>query len=318
MLPQSIAQSVTNWIEGNHSGSHRKGAEKLTTAYRAGGTSANADVAAYLVSRAPATFAAVQRVLSELALQMPAFAPHSLLDIGCGPGTGSWAAVSQWPQLQRVTMLDSNAGFLSAARAIANNSGIAALTSANYLSASLQDTSASADVVLASYVFAERPESEAGQLARKLWLAGTQVFIAIEPGTPKGFARIRAIRDSLIASGAHVIAPCPHEHVCPMTGEDWCHFSVRLARSRPHMHAKNASLPFEDEPLSYIAFSRAPVVWPQARVIARTKESKHDVFFKLCTSRGVETVSIASRNKAAYKHARKLDWGDAFTLNNNG
>ena len=59
-------------------------------------------------------------------------------------------------------------------------------------------------------------------------------LLIIEPGTPAGYARMIALRSQLIASGAHVAAPCPHQAPCPLATPDWCHFAQRLPRSRAH------------------------------------------------------------------------------------
>ncbi len=40
----------------------------------------------------PGCYAAVARVLDELRLRLPDFAPRSMLDFGAGPGTAIWAA----------------------------------------------------------------------------------------------------------------------------------------------------------------------------------------------------------------------------------
>ena len=48
--------------------------------------------AAYVITRFPATFAAVTAVLSEIKSRMPEFAPADLLDLGSGPGTATWAS----------------------------------------------------------------------------------------------------------------------------------------------------------------------------------------------------------------------------------
>ena len=56
-----------------------------------------------------------------------------------------------------------------------------------------------ADLVVAAYVLAEQPERIAGAIACDLWNVTGQVLVLVEPGTPQGFARIRAARAALIA-----------------------------------------------------------------------------------------------------------------------
>ena len=51
-----------------------------------------AQAAAYMAARMPACYAAVYKVLEELSMRLPAFAPESMLDFGAGPGTAIWAA----------------------------------------------------------------------------------------------------------------------------------------------------------------------------------------------------------------------------------
>jgi ribosomal protein RSM22 (predicted rRNA methylase) len=98
-----------------------------------------------------------------------------------------------------------------------------------------------------------------------------------------------------------------------MRGSDWCHFTVRLARSREHMHAKAAHVPFEDEPFSWIAVSRVKYALAQARIVAPPVATKIGTTFKLCSTQGLTTPMIATRDKAAYKQIKKLAWGGAFS-----
>lgn len=308
-LPGDVNAAIRKWLAESGPGSARAASGNLTTAYRAGQSSAAVDVATYLVVRAPATFAAVDRALHHLAEANPGFSPNSLFDVGAGPGTASWAAMARWPGIATITMLDRDQRFIDAATALAAELKSTIDARIGDLSAAFNTT---ADLVIAAYVLAELPAHAAAAAARNLWQATTDTLLIVEPGTPEGFRRIRAARDALIGSSAYIIAPCTHHAACPMEGDDWCHFRIRLARTREHMHAKNATVPFEEEPFSYLAVSRQPVVHHGTRILAPPQETKFSRSFKLCGSQGLVTETIATRNKAAYKQARKLEWGDAF------
>ncbi len=127
---------------------------------------------------------------------------------------------------------------------------------------------APADLVVASYVINELSDAERAALVDALWVKTTDTLLIVEPGTPAGYARIIAARTQLIAAGAHVAAPCPHDQPCPLIAPDWCHFVQRLARSRAHKQVKDVDVPFEDEKFIYLALTRAPVARPAARVLA--------------------------------------------------
>ena len=154
-------------------------------------------------------------------------------------------------------------------------------------------------------------------------IRAVQALVLIEPGTPQGFARIRAARAALIEAGAHVAAPCTHASICPIrsVGEsrsdqnkspDWCHFSQRLPRSRDHMQTKGANVPFEDERYSYVVLTRQPVA-KGARILAPPLESSSPgLTFKLCDENGLRAQFVAARDKDEYRRVRKKEWGDLF------
>ena len=76
----------------------------ISKTYRDGGNSgairSETDALAYALARMPATYAAVTASLNALREIRPDFAPNSLLDVGAGPGTASWAAAEAFPSLQ--------------------------------------------------------------------------------------------------------------------------------------------------------------------------------------------------------------------------
>ena len=311
IFPPVLTAALDQMLDGVSRKDLALRAEKMSAAYRTGASSGGiinaADALAYAVARMPATFAACAAVFARLAEAMPDFSPTSLRDVGAGPGTAAWAAQAQWPGIAATILLDRN----PALRALAQKLADALRVDAQIIAGDIGMGMPQADLVVASYVLAEQPESQAAAIAADLW-RDAQTLVLIEPGTPAGFARIRAARAALIDAGAHVAAPCTHDNVCPMTGDDWCHFSQRLARSRDHMALKNAHVPFEDERYAYVAVTREPIERHVARILAPPLESKPGLTFKLCDADGLRSAFVGTRDKENYRRVKKRGWGDLF------
>ena len=308
-MTPSLTGAIALLLEGVSRKDLEQRAAKLSAAYRDGGTSAGikteADALAYLVTRCPATYAATRAAFGRVMETMPGFHPLSLLDVGAGPGTAAWAARDAWSSLGAMTLIEPNAIFRDLAMRL--------LPGAEMIAGDLGTAKPRADLVTASYVLAELPEKTAAQTALGLWAAAAQMLVLVEPGTPAGFARIRAARAALIEAGGHVAAPCTHDNVCPMMGNDWCHFSERLQRSRDHMIAKGAHVPFEDERYAYVAVSRTPVAHSfSARIIKPVMNSKPGITLPLCEASGLRDQFVARREKELFRATRKKEWGDLF------
>jgi ribosomal protein RSM22 (predicted rRNA methylase) len=169
-----------------------------------------------------------------------------------------------------------------------------------------------ADLVTVAYVLDELPPVLIGRLADRLWQTTVDTLVIVEPGTPAGCQRILAVRDRLMAVGAYLVAPCPHQADCPLAAPDWCHFARRVARSRLHRLAKNADVPWEDEKYIFIAASKLPGDRPAARVVAPPQSASGTVRLKLCKQDGTAAAKLVSkREDAPFKIARRLAWGDA-------
>jgi ribosomal protein RSM22 (predicted rRNA methylase) len=126
-------------------------------------------------------------------------------------------------------------------------------------------------------------------LARQLWdkTANGGILVIIEPGTPRGSALVRRIRQLIldyedrharsqekrldlklnsVQSNAHVVAPCQHDKKCPMSvaneqsknSQMWCHFSQRVERTSMHrlMLARGKGRTYQDESFSYVAIQK--------------------------------------------------------------
>jgi len=316
-LPPALRDAISDFCSTAHGRDIAQRATAQSVCYRTGGGSLRAvsdqsDVAAYLTVRLPATYAAIHAALNATRTRAPAFHPQSLLDFGAGPGTASWAAMEIWPDIESVQMHDHNAQFAEAERALAAASPHSALRQAQ-ITAGISE-GYSFDLVIAGYVISEIAESRITEFVARLWSVCRGILVIVEPGTPAGFRRVLYARQVLLQGQAMIAAPCPGEVQCPMAGGDWCHFTVRLPRTRDHMRAKNANVPFEDEKFSYVAAARSGVVLtaPAPRIIAPVVTAKAGARFRLCTENGISDVDIPRRDPAEYRRHRRKDWGDLF------
>jgi ribosomal protein RSM22 (predicted rRNA methylase) len=313
-LPAELKAALDAKLQGLSRNDAAERATLILQTYRDGGGSgairSEADALAYALARMPATYAAVIASLNALREITPSFAPASLLDVGAGPGTATWAAAEAFSSLEAFTLVDAN----SALRALALDLGSGRLRDMTYqhgeARAALADTEA-ADLVVASYMIGEISDAEQRALTELMWAKTRDTLLIVEPGTSAGYARIIALREQLIASGAHVVAPCPHDGKCPLMAPDWCHFTQRLPRSRAHRQIKGAELPFEDEKFIYVALARARAAQYSARVLAQPVVTKVEVTAKLCTPGGLVIAKVPRRAKADYARARRWRWGDA-------
>lgn len=319
-LPAALRAALERKLEGvsRHAAAVRAAA--ISRTYRDGGGStaitSETDALAYALARMPATYAADVASLNALVDIHPEFTPKSLLDIGAGPGTATWAAAEAFPSLQSFMLLDANDALRKLALDLVGDTG--PLNQAKYQrgdARALLAKAEAADLVIASYVIGEMSEADRTALTGVMWEKTGDTLLVVEPGTPAGYGGIIALRRQLIGAGAHVAAPCPHDGACPLEPPDWCHFAQRLARSRAHKQVKAAEVPFEDEKFAYVALTRAALGPRPSRVLAQPAVGKVEVAAKLCTPDGLEMAKVPRRDKQGYAQARRWRWGDAVGLN---
>jgi ribosomal protein RSM22 (predicted rRNA methylase) len=315
-LPAPLRQGVDRLIENIPLPMLRQAAKTLSDRYRAELRDGRLHMAeelavkAYLAARLPATYAAVRASLDALSSARPGFTPATLLDVGAGPGTVLWAAVDAWPDLERAVLLEASGPARSIGEALARD-GVAARI--DWISGDItidMDGAAPADLVSAAYVLDEIAPASLPKLVDRLWRLTADTLLIVEPGTPAGWRRILAVREQLIAAGAHLLAPCPHASPCPLAAPDWCHFAQRVARSRVHRLTKDAEVPWEDEKFIYVAASRQPAEARRQRVLAPPRSGSGKVLLKSCQPDGrVDERLITKRDGALFRQARRVGWG---------
>src|SRR3954454_490249 len=118
-LPAELKAALDAKLHGLARGDAAARSAAISRTYRSGGGStkirSDADALAYALARMPATYAAVTACLNALREVRPDFAPESLLDIGAGPGTATWAAAEAFPPLAAFASIDANPALRSLA-----------------------------------------------------------------------------------------------------------------------------------------------------------------------------------------------------------
>src|ERR1700710_3332643 len=111
-LPAELKAALDGRLRGFSRNDAATRAASISKTYRDGGGSgtirSEADALAYALARMPATHAAVTASLNALCEIRPDFAPKTLLDIGSGPGTATWAAAETFPSLADFMSIDAN------------------------------------------------------------------------------------------------------------------------------------------------------------------------------------------------------------------
>jgi ribosomal protein RSM22 (predicted rRNA methylase) len=295
----------------------------------------DAERLAYAAVRLPATAAALDAAFAALAAHTR-LVPTSITDLGAGPATVLWPALARWPNLRQVALVDRDPDLLSLglrlSRAyVGHMSGIRRDEAGHMSGVSRDDVghtpgirptsgdlatadAPAADLVVLSYAVGELAADRVAPAVDRAWTLTRGALVVVEPGTPAGFARIRAVRDRLRTAGAAIVAPCPHDDACPMSAGDWCHFAVRLDRSRAHRLLKQGALGWEDEKFSYVIAARDAAIVDgraAARILRRPRKDTGHVRLALCRPGGLADV-VVTRREPTYKAARDAAWGGAW------
>lgn len=320
-LPEELQAAIEKELTAHKRNALKDSSQKLSERYLKHGHERTSymrsleDRLAYIAARMPATFGACSAAFKEVAsrLNTPC---QTLLDLGSGPGTALWAAISAFPLLKHLTAIEQDQELASLGKRLSLSSPLQSLRSTQWLSGNLQKSESFPpnDLVVMSYVLGELEPQTIPPLIERAFAATNHALIIIEPGTPAGFERIRLVREQLIALKGHMVAPCPHMNACPMSGNDWCHFAARLTRSQAHRTIKEGTLNYEDEKFSYVAFAKSPVNLTTARILRHPLKRSGHIQFTLCATDGLKQETISRKAGDRYKQAKEAEWGDSLSL----
>lgn len=268
------------------------------------------EMRAYCAFRMPATYAALvksMRMMQECGVKVP----RSLTDVGSGTGSALWAADEVFEELEEAHLYERECGMIALAKQLAAGRLDVNMdwTQGDMLNTEL----APSDLVTASFCLGELEQGKAEMMVRKLWSAAKQTLLIVEPGTPAGYARIRRYLQILKEEGANMAAPCACMDSCPIAQGDWCHFTVRIERSRLHKFLKDGSLPYEDEKFAFLAVTKEPAQPAAVRIRRHPLIRGGYVELPVCTKESAQNVKVTKKH-SGYKLARKAEVGDAWEV----
>ncbi|HEX8924785.1 MAG TPA: small ribosomal subunit Rsm22 family protein [Terriglobales bacterium] len=321
-LPSDLQQAIARQTERHDARSLAHAASTLSDRYREANFVHAAmrgpiDYAAYIAVRMPATYAAVSAALGFATELAPEVQIRSVLDLGAGPGTASWASAERFPALERVVCVERDGHLVQLGRELMAESEHEALRNTEWHTTALEQSlpEGQFDLVVLSYSLGELASKQTDDVLRKAWKCTRQWLAVIEPGTKPGFANVARARELLIAEGAHLLAPCPHELRCPMQSadkSDWCHFSVRVERSGEHRRLKSGELGYEDEKFSYVIVGREECARAANRIVRHPMRHSGYTQLELCTPVGLRKKTVTRSQKDDWRKVRKADWGDGW------
>ena len=316
-LPSELRDLIERKLDGVKIKELQKSSESVSLKYRDNNSSGKRlvteeiEALAYATVRMPATYGAVFTALKHI-FEIYNEKIESTLDVGAGTGTGTWA-LSNFIELTNAVCLEREDVMRNLGKAFMQESGVEYLKNVVWEKFDLITSKLEyrADLVICSYVLNELNEVDRKKALDKLWNATNKILVIIEPGTPRGFAEIKELREILVNKGGSIIAPCPNGGKCPMLENDWCHTTCRVSRTKIHKLLKNGDAPYEDEKFSYVAFCKRGFSKNGfARVLRHPRIESGKITLQICSDDGIFEKVITKKEKELFKRAKKLSCGD--------
>lgn len=134
------------------------------------------------------------------------------------------------------------------------------------------------------------------EVIKQMWASGAETIVVLDHANKEGFASVLAARHGILdlakksddwddvkvelspealqqeSEPVHIVAPCPHEHECPLLGSKLhCSFSQRIQRPAFVRRTKHSGVGHEDVKYSYVVIRRGtrPATVPLTSTLGR-------------------------------------------------
>ncbi len=276
------------------------------------------DMQAYLALRSPATYAQITGAFSQIQERIPEWKPKTMLDLGCGPGTGTWSAKTVWPSISTVECVDKENYFLSLGEEILSK--ISSDVLSNWKKMSIENwietnKNNSFDLILVANVCNELSPLSIERLIHQLVSMSSGIVVIVEPGSSIGYPVIQTIA-TLIPEEISITAPYIHNSHIPVD-EYWIHFPQKFHRPEFQRRIRQAmressfmASDWEESKYSYLAWGKRPQKPFWGQCIGPIDKQKGFVTVPVLTESGIIHQKVLKRNKDQYTVAKNLRWGE--------
>jgi ribosomal protein RSM22 (predicted rRNA methylase) len=309
----------------------------------------------YMATRLAPNYASIKSVMNEIKVLDPKFKPRSVLDFGSGMGTTIWAVNETWPkevsEFMNIDLSKEQQNLCEYLLRDGKDFGqpLETVFHRQYLPSSNR---VRYDMVVVAFTLLELPNRELrAQTIENLWHKTNDLLVIVERGNKGGFSTVNEARNFVLdLSGydvtkrvnltsqtrpitklkpieTHILAPCPHEFICPRSlmpskrRLDICRFSVPYEP----LGFGERKMPMMREEYSYVVLRKRPhpncvnenyeFRWPRI-VECPQRRGKH-VNHKLCCPDGTLvncTISKKKYDKESYEAAKDGRWGETLKV----
>ncbi|PPQ76992.1 hypothetical protein CVT25_014809 [Psilocybe cyanescens] len=260
------------------------------------------DGMAFATVALPAHYSAIMSVLLHIKLRLePTWEVNKIIDWGAGTGSGLWASAYSFQDqnssdseaahdatvagssIKSYIGIEKRVGLVSIGKRLIAHTPKSGLNVAWKKSFREEDKvlreEGSKTVALSAFALTSLSNTMAQKtLVQEMWESGAHTIVLIDHNTQKGFQAVAQAREYLLRLGkdevedpetaksdiigSHVLAPCPHDHKCPLLKSGGasltCGFLQRLQRPPFMRQTKQTGVGHEDIGYSYAVIRRGP------------------------------------------------------------
>ena len=306
ILPEQVRQKLSEFFAGQNKSSLHDSRENLTNKYKSNQAvnksvfESKQDSMVYAISRMPATFGVIYRLLCDLLEQKRIDEISSVIDIGSGTGAGFFACKEVFGDIE-ISLFERDKHMIDVFNQFETGVCVKRFDLVK------DEINLKADLVMSSYVFSELSEEGRINSLKKMLESSNRFVLLIDTGTPRTYENFMKLKKMVFDMGFAVTAPCMSQK-CGLKN-DYCQFYTRVERSGLMKLAKNASLSYEDEKFFYLMIDKKAKAYDEfveRRVIYRPKITNNFIELKLCSKNGVEVKNFTKKDKDLFKKARKI------------